>query len=85
MEYTEKEVLGDALLTQKMATGQFDKCSNECVHEELRQTMLNLLKEEHDIAQEVFVMMHEKGYYPTPAAQTDKIAEVKSQFAQSVK
>lgn len=83
--YTEKEILSDALATQKNATNQFNTSANECVHEELRQTMLHILKQEHEIQQDVFNMMHEKGYYPTPAAEQQKVQETKQQFSQCVK
>ena len=79
--YTEKEILGDALATQKAATSQFNMSANECVHEELRQTMMNILKDEHDISQEVFNMMHAQGMYPTPAADAKKVEELKQQYS----
>jgi len=81
--YTEKEILGDALATQKMTTGNFNTYANECVHEDVRQLMMKILKEEHDLAQEVFCMMHEKGFYPTPAAEQTKIDQTKTQFAKA--
>lgn len=81
--YTEKEILGDALATQKMTTGNFNTYANECVHEDVRQLMMKILKEEHDLAQEVFCMMHEKGFYPTPAAEQTKVDQTKTQFAKA--
>lgn len=83
--YTAKEILGDALATQKNATCQFNTCANECVHEDLRQTMMQLLKEEHNIQQDVFNMMHSEGYYPTPAAEEKKVQELKQQYSNCVK
>ena len=38
--YTEKEILGDALATQKTTTANFNTYANECVHEDIRQTGL---------------------------------------------
>lgn len=81
--YTEKEVLGDALASQKCSTNNFNTFSNECVHEDVRQTLLKILSEEHDIQQDVFTMMHSKGYYPTPAAEQQKVDQVKQQYAKS--
>ena len=83
--YTEKEILGDALATQKNATSQFNMSANECAHEELRQTMLHILKQEHEIQQDVFNMMHNAGYYPTPAAEEKKVQELKQQYSACVK
>ncbi len=83
--YTEKEILSDALAAQKASTGNFNTFANECVHEDVRQTMLHILSEEHDIQQDVFNTMHEQGYYPTPAAEQKKVDEVKQQYSQCVK
>ena len=70
--YTEKEILGDALNTEKNA--------NECVHENLRSTMMDLLQKEHEIQTDVFNQMHTMGFYPTPAAESKKIQEAKTKF-----
>lgn len=84
-EYTDKEILGDGLSTQKATTEIFNTCSNECVHDDLRATMLEILEQEHCIQTEVFTMMHQRGYYETPAAEKKKIQEAKQKFAQSFK
>lgn len=83
--YTEKEILGDALSTQKATTELFNKTANECVHEDLRQTMLDILNDEHDIQQDVFNMMHAEGLYPTPAAEDKKVQQLKAQYKQCAK
>lgn len=83
--YTEKEIFGDALSTQKATTELFNKTANECVHEDLRQTMLDILNDEHDIQQDVFNMMHAEGLYPTPAAEDKKVQQLKAQYKQCAK
>ncbi len=83
--FTDKEVLGDALTVQKTTTNNFNTYSNECVHNNVRETMLNILSEEHEIQNDVFNMMHERGYYPTPSADTKKIEETKTKYANSLK
>ena len=84
-QYTEKEILGDALATQKNTTNLFNTCSNECVHEGLRSTMLDILAEEHTMQQNVFCSMHERGFYPTPDAPQNKIDDTKQKFSSSFK
>ena len=69
--YTEKEIYGDALAAQKSATSEMNKAANECVHEDVRKTMMNI--------------MHAAGYYPTPAAEEKKIQDTKQKFSQCVK
>ena len=83
--YTEKEILGDALAAQKAATAEMNTAANECVHEDVRKTMLHILSHEHDIQQDVFNMMHKEGYYPTPMADEKKLQQVKQQYSQCVK
>lgn len=78
--YTEKEVLSDALSAQKATTELFNKASNECVHENVRESLLDILEEEHEIQQDVFCMMHQKGYYPTPEAEDKKVQQLKMQY-----
>ena len=83
--YTEKEVLGDALSAQKATTELFNKASNECVHENVRESLLDILEEEHEIQQDVFCMMHQKGYNPTPVAEDKKVQQLKMQYKECVK
>ena len=52
--YTEKEILGDALNSEKNVTTLYNLGANECVHDNLRETMLDLLAKEHDIQVDVF-------------------------------
>ncbi|MBR1693546.1 MAG: spore coat protein [Lachnospiraceae bacterium] len=85
MEFKEKEILGDALVAQKNATNLYNNFSNECVHEGLRSTLLDLLADEHSMQQDVFCSMHERGYYPTPEAQQNKIDEAKQKFSAAFK
>lgn len=84
-QYTEKEILGDALATAKFSTDNYNTFSNECAHENVRSTMMRILNDEHEIQNEVFHMMASKGYYPTPAAEEKKIMEAKQKFQNCVK
>lgn len=83
--YTDKEVLGDALAIQKASTNNYNTYSNECVHDEVRNTILDILSKEHDIQNDVFNMMHDRGYYPTPPADAKKVEEAKAKYSASVK
>lgn len=79
--YTDKEVLGDALATEKELTCLYNTFANECVHEKVRSTMLHILEQEHGIQDDVFKMMHEKGFYPTPEADDTKVAQAVQKFS----
>lgn len=79
--YGEKEILADALTAEKNATNFYNIAANECAHPDLRQTLLGLLQDEHDIQFDVFNAMHARGFYPTPAAEQEKIEQAKQTFS----
>lgn len=83
--FTDKEILADGLSTQKATTEKFNMSASECVHEPIRKTMLEILGQEHSIQHEVFTMMHQRGFYQTPAAEDKKVQEAKQKFAMSYK
>lgn len=80
--YTEKEILADGLAAEKAATQHYNLFATECVHANVRNAILDCLSKEHAIQQDVFNMMHSKGYYPTPEAQAQKVDEAKQKFSQ---
>lgn len=80
--FTEKDVLADALTSEKTATEHYNLWANECVHANVRDAILDCLSKEHAIQQDVFNIMHGKGFYPTPAAQMQKVDEAKQKFGQ---
>ena len=55
------------------------------MHENVRESLLDILEEEHEIQQDVFCMMHAKGMYPTPEADQKKVQQLKQQYQQCVK
>ncbi len=81
--FTDKEVLSDGLSTQKATTEKFNTYANECVHDQVRSTMLHILEQEHSIETEVFDMMHKRGFYGTPMADEKKVQETKQKYAAS--
>ncbi len=83
--YTDKEILADALTAEKTATNNYNTFANECVHDSVRDAILHCLEQEHCIQEDVFNMMHQRGYYPTPDAETDKVQSAKQKFSQCVK
>ena len=83
--YTDKEVLCDGLSAQKACTGTLNMAANECASPRLRDTVMKILEQEHCIQYEVFQMMHKRGLYQTPPAETKKIQDAKQKFAQCCK
>ena len=83
--FTDKEILGDGLAAQKSTTEHFNTFAGECVHENVRNVMLEILEQEPSIQKEVFDMMHQRGFYQTPAAEAKKVTEAQQKFFKSVK
>lgn len=80
--FSEKEVLADALAAEKMATEHYNLWANECMHQGVRNAILDCLDKEQAIQQDVFQVMHAKGFYPVPPAQSQKVEEAKQKFSQ---
>jgi spore coat protein CotF len=76
----EKEILTDVLTSQKAITGTYNAFTNECATPTVRDEFLNILNEEHQIQADVFEEMQKKGWYPTPAAEQQKIQQAKQKF-----
>ena len=83
--FTDKEILTDGLSTQKATTDKFNTSANECVHPQVRDTMMKILEQEHSIQYEVFNMMHQRGFYETPAADMQKVQQAKQSIPQEQK
>lgn len=76
----DKDILNDVLASQKELTGTYNAFSNECATPAVRDEFLNILNEEHQIQADVFEEMQKHGWYPTPAAEQQKIQQAKQKF-----
>ena len=63
----------------------YNAFANECVHDSVRDAILHCLEQEHCIQEDVFNMMHQRGLYPTPDADANKVENAKQKFSQCVK
>ena len=80
MTFGDKEMMADALASQKFVTGNYNMFANECATKCIRDDVMTILNEEHQIQNELFTEMHNRGWYPTPAAEMQKITEAKQRF-----
>lgn len=78
---TEKEVLQDCLITQKHMTDSYNTYAGECVNEQLRTAMLNILDDEHKIQADIFCGMQSNGWYQVEQADQQKIQQTKQQLS----
>ena len=80
MQMQEKEVFDDILSSQKFTTDTYNTFANECVTPNIRSEFMKILTEEHQIQADVFDEMQKRGWYPTPAADQQKIQQAKQKF-----
>ena len=80
---TEKEILQDCLSSQKLAAATYNTFAGECVNEQLRTTMLNILDEEHKMQADIFSCMQSHGWYQVEQADRQKIEQAKQKFSVS--
>jgi len=78
---TEKEILLDCLSSQKHATASYNTFAGECVNEQLRSTMLNILDEEHRIQADLFCSLQSNGWYQIEQADQNKVQQTKQKFS----
>ena len=76
----EKNILQDSLISQKLITESYNTYAGECVNQQLRDTMLNILDDEHCIQADIFNSLQSHGWYKPEPAQQQKIAQAKQKF-----
>lgn len=78
----EKEILQDTLIVQKAITSSYNTFAGECTSEQLRNTFLNILTEEHKIQADIFSDMQTNGWYQTMPAEQQKIQNARQKYSQ---
>lgn len=80
----DKELLEDCLNSQKHIETNYNIWANECVDCCLKDDMMNILKEEHDMQFELFAEMQNRGWYATEAADANKITQTRQKLDQAM-
>jgi spore coat protein CotF len=80
---TEQQILQDSLISQKHISDSYNTYAGECVNEQLRSTMLNILGDEHKIQADIFNSMQSHGWYQVEAAEQQKIQQARQKFQAS--
>ena len=78
--FSDKDKLTDVLASQKFITDNYNTITNECMTPEVRGVFMSILKEEHDIQNEVFTEIQKRGWYQVQPAEQQKIQQVKTKF-----
>jgi spore coat protein CotF len=77
---TEKDILTDCLSSQKFTAANYNSYAGECANEQLRNTFLNILDDEHRIQADIFNDMSSNGWYPVQPADQQKLQQARQQF-----
>ena len=78
--FSDREMMDDALSSQKFITDGYNTFANECATTALMTEFLNILGEEHQIQHDVFCEMQKRGWYATEAADQNKVNQAKQKF-----
>ncbi len=76
----DKELLDDVLSSQKFITDIYNSYANECATAGIRDDMLTILREEHDIQADIYNEMSMRGWYQAQPAEQQKIDQAKQKF-----
>ena len=82
--FDDKQILTDALSTQKMISGNYNNFVNESATPEIRNDIMNILSEEHQIEYSIFTEMNRRGWYQVTPAQQQKVDQAKNKFSQVI-
>lgn len=78
----DKTLLWDCLKDQKFLAGNYTTMATEVACNGLLQDTMKVCQEEININYDIFNLMHQKGWYPTPAAEQQKIQQAQSKAQQ---
>ena len=76
----DKDLLSDALASEKLAAGNYSRFTDEAATPKIRQEFLALLSEEHEIHDSLFQEMNKRGWYTPGEADKRQIEQVKRRF-----
>ena len=79
--FDDRAKLDDALSSQKFISDGYNTSANEAAEPMVKNTLMSLLEEEHDIQHDLFLQMQKRGWYQTEPAPQQKIDETKSKFS----
>jgi len=77
----DREMVADLLSTQKQITSTYNNYAGECKCTPMRNAFLDILKEEHQIQNELFTTMESRGWYPTKDAPPNEISAARQKFS----
>ena len=83
-KFEEKQMLTDALNSQKFIAGVYNNDAMECATPTVKRCISNILEDERRMQEEIFEEMNSRGFYPVEKAQDQKVDTVKQTYAKCV-
>ncbi len=77
---TEREMMTDSLLSQKVMAEAYNTYTDECSDTQLRNAFLSILNDEHDINSQIFEEMCARGWKKPKKAEQTEVLQVKQKF-----
>jgi len=78
----EKDMITDALSTQKYLSSTYNDAANEASNPKLRRDFINILNDEHKNEEKLFDAMNQKGWYSPQNADQQRITQAYNKFSQ---
>lgn len=78
--FGDKEMMADAIASQKLLTGNYNTFANECSSNAVMCELMNILSEEHQIQHEIFDEMQKRGWYSIEQADLNKINQCRQKY-----
>ena len=78
--FQDQEMITDVLSTQKFITGDYNTVANEASAQNVKDTFMSILDDEHNIQHEIYLEMAKRGWYQTEAAEDNKVQQAKQKF-----
>ncbi|MBQ3064595.1 MAG: spore coat protein [Clostridia bacterium] len=83
--FTDKEQITDLLTAEKHLASSYNAFLLESATPEVVHCLSALLRDTHDMQQQIFHTMQGRNWYQTPKAEDTKIAAAKQKFSAAVK
>ena len=80
MNLSDQEIMTDVLFNQKQMTGIYNTFANECSQDALRNDMLTILREEHNMQATVFNEMQKRGWYAPADADLTAVNQANAKY-----
>ena len=85
VEMNDREILTDSLFSQIFLAEQYNRSISQVVSPKIRDEMMSLLSEEHQIQSEIFDEMMKRGFSSSQQVEKEIIQEAKQRYTDYLK